>query len=144
MTRGTRLLLGIVIGGALLCLATLGAGAAAVYHGGTVAVEIDDDGNRFRLNLPAGLVGAAIALTPAHALDEVTAEVRPFLPAVEAGWEELLATPDFVLVEVQSADEHVRVEKSGSRLEISVDSPDGQVRVGVPLRTVGSLLRKLG
>jgi len=144
MTRGTRLLLGIVIGGALLFLATLGAGAAAVYHGGTVEVEIDDDGNRFRLSLPAGLVGAAIALTPAHALDEVTAEVRPFLPALEAGWEELLATPDFVLVEVHSADEHVRVEKSGSRLEISVDSPDGQVRVGVPLRTVGSLLRKLG
>ena len=143
MTRGTRLLLSIVIGGAVLFLATLGAGAAAVYHGGSVAIEIDDHGTQFHLNLPAALVGAAIALTPATLLDDATAEVQQFLPAVQAGWEELIDTPDFVLVEIQSADEHVVIEKSGSRLEILVDSSDGQVRVGVPLRTVGSLLRKL-
>ncbi len=65
MTRGTRLLLAIVIGGVLLATAAVGATAAAVYRAGTIAVEIqEDDGNRIRVSLPAGLVGAAIALTP--------------------------------------------------------------------------------
>ena len=144
MTRGTRLLLAIVLGGAVLFLATVGAGAAAVYHGGIVAVEIDGDGNRFRFRLPAGLVGAAIALTPVSVLDEAMVEVRPFLPAVQAGWQELADAPDFVLVEVHSAEERVLIKKTGSRLEISVDSSDSHVRVEVPLRIVGSLLRKLG
>jgi hypothetical protein len=143
MTRGTRLFLAFVIGGAVLLLATLGAGAAAVYRGGTVAVEIVEDGNQIRVGLPAALLGVAIALTPASALEEATTEVRPFLPALEAGWRELAETPDFVLVEVVSADETVLIEKSGSRLLVSVDTPDTQIRIGVPLGTVGSLLRKL-
>jgi len=143
VTRGTRVLLTVVLLGAVLFLTTVGAGAAAVYHGGSVAVEIDDDGQRFHLKLPAALISAAITLTPGSVLDDATAELRPFLPAVEAGWRELLAAPDFVLVEVESAAEHVRVEKRGSRLEVLVDCDDGRVRVGLPLRTVGSLVRKL-
>jgi hypothetical protein len=144
MTRGTRWLLALVIGALALLLATLGTAAATVYRSGTVAVEIEGNGHDIRLGLPAGLVGAAIALTPASAYEEAAAEIRPLIPALEAGWRELADAPDFVLVDFRSAEESVRVEKTGSRLVILVDAPDARFRIGVPLETVGSLLDKLG
>ncbi len=145
MTRGTRLLLAIVIGSVLLLIAAVGGTAAAVYRAGTIAIEIrEDDGNRIRLNLPAGLVHAAIALTPSSILEGAGAELEPLLPALNAGWRELSEAPDFVLFELSSAEENVRVEKVGSRLIIFVDVPEATVQVVVPIDTVGSLLRKLG
>jgi hypothetical protein len=133
----------IVIGGTVLVLATLGAMAAAVYRAGTVAVEIEENGHQIRLGLPAGLLHAGVVLLPDSALDEAASELAPFVPALEAGWREFVDAPDFVLLEARSVDESVLVVKSGSRLEISVDSPDARVRVGVPLATVGALLHKL-
>ena len=145
MTRGTRLLLAIVIGGVLLATAAVGATAAAVYRAGTIAVEIrEEDGNQIRVNLPAGLLSAAIALTPSSILEEAGGELEPLLPALNAGWQELSEGPNFVLFELSSADENVRVEKIDSRLMIFVDVPEITVQVTVPLDTVGSLLRKLG
>jgi hypothetical protein len=143
MTRGTRVLLVVVLGGALLLVATVGVTAAAVYRAGSVAVEIEDDGHRFRLGLPAGLLNVAIALTPTAAFDEATEEIEAFLPALGAGWRELADAPDFVLVDVRSDGEQVRIEKSGDRIEVSVDAPDTHVRVGLPIGTVGWLLDKL-
>jgi len=145
MTRGTRLLLAIVIGSVLLAIAAVGGTAAAVYRAGTIAVEIEeDDGNRIRVSVPAGLVRAAIALTPSSILEEASAELEPLLPALNAGWRDLSEAPDFVLFELSSTEENVRVEKIDSRLVIFVDVPEATVQVVVPLETVGSLLRKLG
>ena len=143
MTRGTRVLLLLVLGGALLFVAAVGVTAAAVYRAGSVAVEIEEDGHHFRLGLPAGLLHVAIALTPSSAFGTATEEIRTFVPALGAGWHELADAPDFVLVDVRADGEHVRVEKSGDRLEISVDAPDAHVRVGIPIGTVGWLLDKL-
>jgi hypothetical protein len=143
MTRGTRILLATVVGGAVLLLATLGAGAAAVYRAGAVAVDVEDGDDRFRFRLPAALIGAAVTLAPDSLLDEAASDLAPLLPAAAAGWRELEAAPDFVLLEIRSDDEQIRVAKSGFRLEISVDGPDARVRVAVPLRSVGSLLRRL-
>ena len=53
MTRGTRVLLALVLGGALLFVATVGVTVAAVYRAGSVAVEIEENGHPFRLGLPA-------------------------------------------------------------------------------------------
>ncbi len=145
MTRGTRLLLAIVIGGVLLATAAVGATAAAVYRAGTIAVEIrEDDGNLIRVSLPAGLLRAAIALTPSSILEEACDELEPLLPALNAGWREFSEAPDFVLFELSSAEENVRVEKIDSRLMILVDAPRVTLQVTVPLDTVGWLLRKLG
>ncbi len=145
MTRGTRLLLAIVIGGVLLATAALGASAAAVYRAGTIAVEIrEQDGNLIRVSLPAGLLGAAIALTPSSILEEASHELEPLLPALHAGWRGLSEAPNFVLFELSSAEGHVRVEKVDLQLIIFVDVPEVTVQVTVPIDTVGSLLRKLG
>ena len=143
MTRGTRVLLALVLGGALLFVATVGVTVAAVYRAGSVAVEIEENGHHFRLGLPAGLLNVAIALTPSSALGSAADEIEAFIPALGAGWSELADAPDFVLVEVRSDGEHVRIEKSGDRIEISVDAPDARVRVGLPIGTVGWLLDKL-
>ena len=145
MTRGTRLLLAILIGGIVLAAATVGAAAAAVYRAGTLAVEIrTEDGNQIQLNLPAGLLRTAIAVAPSSLLEQARDELEPLLPALHEGWRELTDTPDFVLIELHSTDENVRVEKIGSQLLIFVEMPDVSVRVGIPLDTVGSVLRKLG
>ncbi len=145
MTRGTRLLLAIVIGGVLLATAAVGATAAAVYRAGTIAVEIrEEDGNQIRVNLPAGLLRAAIALTPSSILEEASDELAPLLPALYAGWREFSEAPDFVLFELSSPEENVRVEKIDSRLMILVDAPRVTLQVTVPIDTVGWLLRKLG
>jgi hypothetical protein len=144
MTRGTRLLLAIVIGGVLLATAAVGATAAAVYRSGTIAVEIrEDDGNLIRVSLPAGLLHVAVALTPSSILEEAGDELEPLLPALNAGWQELGEAPNFVLFELSSAEENVRVEKVDSRLMIFVDLPEITVQMTVPIDTVGSLLRKL-
>lgn len=145
MTRGTRLLLAILIGGIVLAAATVGAAAAAVYRAGTLAVEIrTEDGNQIQLNLPAGLLRTAIAVAPSSLLEQARDELEPLLPALHEGWRELTDAPDFVLIELYSTDENVRVEKIGSQLLIFVEMPDVSVRVGIPLDTVGSVLRKLG
>ena len=145
MTRGTRLLLVIVIGSVVLATAVVGAAAAAVYGAGTIAIDVrEDDGQRIQVKLPAGLVRAAVALTPSSILEDATDELAPLLPALNAGWRDLSEAPDFVLFELSSADENVRVEKVDSRLMIFVDLPDGTVQVAVPIDTVGSLLRRLG
>ena len=144
MTRGTRLLLAIVIGGVLLATAAVGAAAAAAYGAGTIAVDIrENDGQRIRVHLPAVLLRAAIALTPSSILEEASRELQPLLPALSAGWQELSEAPDFLLFEMSSPEESVRVEKVESRLLIVVDASDASVHVSVPIDTVGSVLRKL-
>ena len=85
----------------------------------------------------------SIAVTPASALGSAAEEIEAFITEIGAGWSELADAPDFVLVEVRSDGEQVRIEKSGDRIEISVDAPDARVRVGLPIGTVGWLLDKL-
>ena len=143
MSKGTRLFLVIVLGGVVLCLATVGAAVAAVYQAGTIAVEVEEqDGSRFNVGVPAGLARVAIALAPDSILDEVSTELGPWAPAVRAGWDELESIPDCVLVEVVSGDEHVTIEKSGSTLLVHVEADGMNLRVGVPMGTVGAILNR--
>ena len=144
MTRGTRLLLAVLIGGCLLTAATIAAGAAAVYRAGSITVEVfEDEGGRFDVSVPAGLARVAIALAPDAILEEAAGELEPVLPALHAGWEEFVRSPDFVIVEVHSDDEHVRVEKQGRKLSVLVDSPEAKIRISIPLHTVSSLIGRL-
>ena len=68
---------------------------------------------------------------------------RPLLPALRAGWRELVRAPDCVLVEIRDHDDRVRVAKQGGEILIQVESNGSTVRVSVPLATVGPLLAKL-
>jgi len=147
MSRGTRILLAVMIGGILLAVGSVGATVAAVYRGGTIAVEVrNDDGGDLSVSVPAGLARLALALVPEAAFDELASELRdvePFLPAAAAAWRQLEQAPDFVLVDVTDGDETVRVEKRGGRLIIRVDADGESVRVGIPLSIVDPLVERL-
>ena len=104
----------------------------------------EDDGQQIRVAVPAGLVRIAVWLTPVSVFEPVMIEeIRPLLPAVRAGWRELVSVPDFVLAEVRDHDDRVRIEKRGGEILIQVESSGSTVRVAVPLAAVGPLLSKL-
>ncbi len=147
MSKTTRIFLIAMVAVTVLVVATVGATAATVYRAGSIAVRVDDrNGDRIAVTVPAGLARIAIAAVPASvlgdALDELD-ELGQWMPAARAGWQGLVETPDFVLVEVQGRDETVLVRKQGRRLVVHVDSPDARVDVSVPLGTVDALLSKL-
>lgn len=145
MSRSTRILLTILICGSLLTATTIGVSVAAVYRAGSIAVEVhEDDGEQIHIAVPAALVRVAVWLTPASVFEPAMVdEVRPILPALRAGWRELVRTPDFVLAEVRDRDDSVRIEKVGGEILIRVESDGSTVRVALPLATVGPLLAKL-
>ncbi len=147
MSKTTRIFLIAMVTVFVLVVATVGATAATVYRAGTIAVRVDDrNGDRIAVTVPAGLARIAIAAVPVSVLGEALNELdelEPWMPAAQAGWRELAAAPDFVLVEVHGRDESVVVKKQGHRLVVHVDSPDARVDVAVPLGTVGALLAKL-
>lgn len=144
MSRSTRIFLIVLIGGILAVTATVGAAVAAVYRSGTVAVDFqEEDGSRIRVGVPAALVRIAIHFVPDSLLEEAAAEARPFVPAVRAGWSELRRAPDFVLAEIDTGSEEIRIEKRSRRFRVRVDSPDVKLAVELPMRTVGALVSKL-
>jgi hypothetical protein len=134
----------LILGAFVLSIAGVGFAAAAVYHAGSIAVDVQDRDTDFRLAVPAAVVHLAVMLTPASMIREATREAEPYFPAIAAGWQEFERTPDFVLVSVESPRETVRVEKRGDRILVLVEGQDGsRVNVAIPLRTVRALISKL-
>jgi hypothetical protein len=93
--------------------------------------------------MPAILLHLAIALTPDEVIEEFAHELEPAWPTVQAAARELDRAPDFVLLEVRSANEHVRIEKLNGRLVVLVQSDAELVRVAVPVGTMRRIVTKL-
>jgi hypothetical protein len=145
MTLGAKIFLGLFAAMTTLTVATVGAGAAAVYSAGSVAVEVQpDEGTNISLGVPAILLHLAIWFTPDEVVEDLAEELEPVWPTVRAAAYELERAPDFVLLEVRSSDEHVRIEKRRGRLIVLVDSDTDYVRVAIPLGTVRRVADKLG
>lgn len=140
MSRGSKLLLVLLLGGFAVVVLGAGGVAAAVAHSGTVAVRVHEDGNDVRVAVPAALVRLAVALLPESALRDVADEAEPYLPALAAAWAELERAPDFTLLEIAGPDGEMRVEKRGGRILVLVDEAGARVSVGLPLGTVRALL----
>lgn len=139
----------IILFGAVVVFFSLAVGvtAASIYRSGTIAVDVEpSDGSQISVHVPAALINLAIAVVPhqvqVDALEDAAREVEPFLDAVHALGDELADLPDFVLVEVTGADEHIRIEKLDGRLIVLVESDDERVHVSVPVRTVERLVDK--
>ena len=145
MSLGTKIFLGLFAAVLILSLATVGAAAAAVYHAGSIAVEVaPQDGSALSINVPAGLANIAIALAPADLVTDAIEELEPVWPSLEAAARTLDEAPDFTLLEVRSAEEHIVIAKERGRLLVLVDADGETVRVAVPLRTVRRVVEKLG
>lgn len=145
MSLGTKIFLGLFASALVLSMATVGVTAAAVYHAGSIAVEVEpQDGSGLSIHLPASLANLAIALAPADLVTDAITELEPVWPSVEAAARVLDEAPDFTLLEVRSTDEHVVIAKKRGRLLILVDADGETVRVAVPLGTVRRVVEKLG
>ena len=148
MTTGARILLVVIVGGTLMAAATVAVAAAAIYGSGTIAVEVaEPQGSNLSVRVPAGLADLALRLIPdpivEKALDEAGQELADVWPGLRDSWDAFLEAPDFVLVDVQSGADHVRVYKHGGRLVVDVDTDGKAVNVTLPLRTLHKIVKRV-
>jgi hypothetical protein len=136
-------MLGKVTGSVVGGLALVG---AWVVHGGAVRVVVDEQepgGHHVHLFLPAALVPVGLEFVPDQKLRGASAELHPWLSAIQAASQELASLPDSDLVEVREWGQHVRINTRGARLVIDVESPGERVHVSFPLWTMDRVARKL-
>jgi hypothetical protein len=136
MSPRARLALAVVAGLALIVATSVVFAAVAVYHDGTVAVDVRNEEGTLSLRLPASLVRAAAACVPSGLRGTISSdlgEARSFLPALRAACQSLSRSADGVLVEVVDSGESVRVIKRGRVVVVDVAADDATVRVSVPL-----------
>ena len=133
-----RILLGILGAVLLMGLVVYSEGAVTVY-----VREKEPQGTRIWLPVPALLVEAGMRFVPADKLREASAQLRPWLPAIEAASGELERCPDATLVEVKSARDNVIISKRADTLRIEVEDDSDTVHVSVPIALVNSLAHDL-
>jgi hypothetical protein len=136
-----------IVGGLALCgLLLFTLAGAAVISAGSIQVSVRDkgpDGFSLAIPVPVNLASAVLTFIPDRELEEIRAGFGPWMPAIEAALDGLARCPDGPLVEVDSADETVRIVKRGGKLVIDVDSRDETVHVAVPIRGALKLVRQL-
>ncbi len=153
MSNAARLLVIVVVSGTLLLATGVGLVFASITHAGTISVDVaEPTGDRVTVHVPAGVAEAAMWLVPDRVIDEaiheldreLSRELGPdVIPALREAWDRIESSPDFVIVEVDTATETVLVEKVDGRLQITVDGDDVNVDISIPVRTIDRLLRKL-
>ena len=112
-------------------------GGAMLFHEGAIKVDVQEKregGDHVFVIAPATILTWGVNLVPQDKLPRLPRQAREALPAIQAGAAELERLPDFILVDVQERDEHVKVQKIGGNLVVDVDSPRETVHVSVPLR----------
>lgn len=122
--------------------------AVSTWQAGVIRVSVRDrgtGGTDVNLALPAVALDAALAIVPekARAEIELDAEAARALTMLSHVCTDLERKGDFVLVEVVSGPETVRVEKRGDVLLVKVDSPEESVRVEIPIASIARLTRWL-
>jgi len=138
---------GVILGVSLLALLGAAVVAAAVaYSAGTIHVRVREKkpgGDNLNLVLPALAVPLGMKFMPAQARQQAAAEIGPWVPAIKAAGEELSRTPDFVLVEVDTAQEYVFIRKEGRALVIDVENEEETLHLSFPLQLVASVAAEL-
>lgn len=123
-----------VVGGAMLC------------SEGMLRVKVHEkqaDGTNINLVVPAALVPMTLKFVPDRHLAHASAQLRPYLPAIDAAIPVLEDCPDGVLVEVIDPVEHVLIEKRGGSIVIDVNDADDVVYVQVPLRAAQKAIHQI-
>jgi len=118
--------------------------AAAVYHAGTIDIEIDQaGGEHLSIAVPSSLVNAAVKLLPDRVTLEAASEIAPYWDACRAAVREIDRAPDGVFVQIGGPDLDVLVAKQDGRLRIDVVDAQDRVHVSVPLATVLHIVEEL-
>jgi hypothetical protein len=123
-------------------------GGAMISSEGFIHVQVHEkqaNGPNIRVIVPAAVVPLALEFVPNHHLARASAQVRPYLPIMEAAIPALEDCPDGVLVEVidPKDKEHVMVAKSGGSIVVDVKDSNETVHVAVPLRAAQSSIERI-
>ena len=127
-------------------LGTALVGGAALSSEGFIHVTVHEkgpDGTHLTLIVPAVLAPLTLSFIPGQQLAEASADLRPYMPAIDAAIPALEACPDGVLIEVTDPDEHVTIEKRGGSIVVDVRDQEDVVHVSVPLGTAHSAMRQI-
>ncbi|MCG8462454.1 MAG: hypothetical protein MI919_39725 [Holophagales bacterium] len=125
---------------------------ATVAATGTVTVQVAEHGPggvNLWIPVPALLVDVAVMAVPMvipdDALADARREIAPYRHQIRALAEALEQVPaGSVLVDVRDGSEHVRIAKDWRNFEITVESPDTDVKVSVPTRLLSRALDIFG
>lgn len=121
-------------------------GGAALCSEGFIQVKVHEkqqNGSNVSLIVPAAIVPMALEFVPNRHLARASAELRPYLPAIDEAIPALEDCPDGVLVEVIDPGEHVVVAKVGDSVVVDVHDADETVHVAVPLRAARASLHEI-
>jgi hypothetical protein len=144
MTRA-RLSFTLFIAFVILCAGVVTGLALSIHSLGSIEVSMKGHGcggDDIELRIPGALAQAALMLTPDDLICDGRKAMFDKTPFASALCRALRDTPDFVLVEVETPDERVRVEKRGRELFIDINCPDETMRVRVPVRIVQGIVNK--
>lgn len=136
-----RILVGIA--SALVVLIVAAGVAAGIYakHAGMLVLDVaESEGCNVHLRLPVAALELASWFVPSG----VTDHLGPWWPAVEPLLDQLGSLPGFVLVDVNSSDERVRIETRKGLLIVRALSPSDRVELSVPIRAAARILQRLG
>jgi len=143
---------GLMVAGAGVALASgqvAPKSAAEVTPWIHVRVEEPRNESRVNVNLPLGVVQAALAAAPDRVMSHGQFHVNNghdlSVADMRRIWAEIKKTPEGDMVTVDQKDEHVRVSRRGDRLEVRTEKAGGeQVRVDLPLAVVDALFTAPG
>ncbi len=131
-----------------VALAVPAAGTAVLLSADYVIVDVREHGKsglHLSVPVPITLVQTALSFAPDQARGvELPREASERMAVARAFVEELRGQPDFELVRVDEADEHVVVRKVGDALEVDVDGRRGEeVHVRLPLQAAAEVLAQV-
>lgn len=127
-------------------IGTMLVGGVVVMQDGIISVNVREKhpgGHHIWFAAPGSLVPFALKLAPARDLQEHMRDSRQWMPVAKAALDALANSPDGVFVQVDSAEQHVRVQKSWGRLLVDVDDPGEEVHLAIPIRAVRHTLSEM-
>ncbi len=130
--------------GKVLLGATLA--TVVVMKDGMIEVNVQEhrtNGDHFHLYVPATVATWGVHLAPQERLKEHLRQSKEHLAIAHAALRELEKAPDAVLVEVESAAEHVRVAIHSGSFLVDVNDPGETVHVSVPIRAARRVVEDL-
>jgi hypothetical protein len=123
---------------------TVAVAGAYTFHEGVMRVDEDhSDGRHVHVWFPAAIVPIAMHVVPSRHLEHAAAQAGPWLPTLRALTKELKRYPEAELVEVEDANQHVRIRTHQGKLLIDVTEPGETVHVACPLSMMEDVASEL-
>ncbi len=114
------------------------------FHEGVMRVDEDHhNGRHVHVWVPAAIVPMALHVVPSRHLERALEHAGPWLPTLRALTKELKKYPEAELVEVDDANQHVRIRTHLGKLLIDVTEPGETVHVACPLAMMEDIARTL-